>query len=137
MEQARFGYAEEILKAPLARPVHDSQQFDLAIVKQILIKRHDQLIGREASATQLSASVQIQDQAKEYFRNMAGQYGIEILEIGEAFFRIREGIFGLCTSCEEPIGLGRLKRLPYARLCLDCQREGEFLEQRRRRVTSS
>jgi DnaK suppressor protein len=29
--------------------------------------------------------------------------------------------FGLCEECEEEIEQGRLKAMPYAELCLDCQ----------------
>jgi DnaK suppressor protein len=30
--------------------------------------------------------------------------------------------FGLCTECEEPISAKRLELLPYAELCVECQR---------------
>ncbi len=33
--------------------------------------------------------------------------------------------FGLCRECEEPIGEGRLKLMPYAPLCVRCQSELE------------
>lgn len=38
-----------------------------------------------------------------------------------ALARIDDGTFGICPGCEEPIKKARLKALPYARLCLDCQ----------------
>ncbi|HXJ24040.1 MAG TPA: TraR/DksA C4-type zinc finger protein [Polyangia bacterium] len=30
--------------------------------------------------------------------------------------------FGLCVECEEPIAAKRLELMPYAELCVDCQR---------------
>jgi len=39
--------------------------------------------------------------------------------------RIREGTFGLCESCEEPIGQKRLEALPTAHYCIKCQEELE------------
>jgi len=42
--------------------------------------------------------------------------------------RIREGTFGLCELCEEPIGQKRLEALPTARFCIDCQQEQEQSE---------
>jgi len=42
--------------------------------------------------------------------------------------RIREGTFGLCELCEEPIGQKRLEALPTARFCIGCQQEQERSE---------
>ncbi len=39
--------------------------------------------------------------------------------------RIREGAFGLCELCEEPIGHKRLQALPTARYCIECQEQAE------------
>ncbi len=39
--------------------------------------------------------------------------------------RIREGAFGLCERCDEPIGQKRLQALPTARYCIDCQEQAE------------
>jgi DnaK suppressor protein len=39
--------------------------------------------------------------------------------------RIREGAFGLCELCEEPIGHKRLQALPTARYCINCQEQEE------------
>jgi DnaK suppressor protein len=38
---------------------------------------------------------------------------------------MREGKYGLCETCEENIPLARLQALPYATLCIGCQRESE------------
>ena len=46
-------------------------------------------------------------------------------EVSEALDRIRAGSYGLCLECGEAIALRRLSALPWARLCLDCQREAE------------
>ena len=39
--------------------------------------------------------------------------------------RIREGMFGLCVLCEEPMGEKRLEALPTAKYCLNCQQQLE------------
>ena len=46
-------------------------------------------------------------------------------EIREALERIRDGTFGLCSSCGERISRERLRLLPYARECKKCARLGE------------
>lgn len=42
-------------------------------------------------------------------------------EIGEAITKLRHGTFGDCEECDGPIPIERLRRIPYARLCVVCQ----------------
>jgi DnaK suppressor protein len=49
----------------------------------------------------------------------------KLLAIDEALQRIKEKTYGLCESCEGEIQLGRLKVLPFTRLCVKCQEENE------------
>ena len=48
-----------------------------------------------------------------------------LFEIMEALERIKSGAFGRCESCEKWIRKERLKAVPHARNCIDCQREME------------
>lgn len=45
--------------------------------------------------------------------------------IDEALQRIKDKTYGICESCEGEIQLGRLKVLPFTRLCVKCQEETE------------
>jgi len=49
--------------------------------------------------------------------------------IDEALERIEDKTYGICEcgcdNCEEEIGMGRLKVLPFTRLCVRCQEETE------------
>jgi len=45
--------------------------------------------------------------------------------IDEALQRIKDKTYGVCESCEGEIQLGRLKVLPFTRLCVKCQEETE------------
>jgi DnaK suppressor protein len=49
----------------------------------------------------------------------------KLVAIDEALQRIKEKTYGLCESCEGEIQLGRLKILPFSRLCVKCQEENE------------
>jgi DnaK suppressor protein len=51
-----------------------------------------------------------------------------IMKIREALERIEDGEFGICESCEEPIGEARLKARPVTTLCIDCKTEQERQE---------
>jgi len=46
-------------------------------------------------------------------------------EVLEALERIEQGKYGQCESCEQPIAKERLRAMPHARLCIDCQRQAE------------
>src|SRR5258705_3935318 len=49
----------------------------------------------------------------------------KLVAIDEALQRIKEKSYGICESCEGEIQLGRLKILPFTRLCVRCQEENE------------
>jgi len=42
-------------------------------------------------------------------------------EVEEALLRSREGTYGICQECEEPISPKRLQALPWAKFCVRCQ----------------
>lgn len=48
-----------------------------------------------------------------------------IVEIDAALARIDDGTYGTCEECGAEIPLERLRALPTARLCVDCQRAAE------------
>ena len=53
-----------------------------------------------------------------------GEDGVR--NIDDALERIEEGTFGICDACEKKINRERLKAVPYASLCINCQREEEL-----------
>lgn len=69
------------------------------------------------------------EEGEGYFQ----EFSLELLErdgntqaeILEALERIPGGRFGICEGCEVWIRKERLKAVPYARNCIDCQRKEE------------
>ncbi|HEX7233593.1 MAG TPA: TraR/DksA C4-type zinc finger protein [Candidatus Binatia bacterium] len=49
----------------------------------------------------------------------------KLVAIDDALQRIADKTYGICESCEGEIQLGRLKILPFTRLCVKCQEENE------------
>ena len=49
----------------------------------------------------------------------------KLAAIDEALLRIKEKTYGICEGCEGEIQLGRLKVMPFTRLCVKCQEENE------------
>ena len=51
----------------------------------------------------------------------------DLRRIEDALFRINEGTYGACESCEKKISLKRLQIMPLTSLCIDCQEASENL----------
>jgi DnaK suppressor protein len=49
-----------------------------------------------------------------------------LAEIDAALTRIENGTYGTCTNCGKQIPEERLEALPWATLCIDCQRDQEL-----------
>lgn len=105
-------------------------------LRQILIKRRDAL--RKALAGDLSLLKELRQQTSgdmvdaaldsaqdEISSQLAEVESRELANIEIALERIREGHYGACEACECQIPMARLQALPYATLCINCQREAE------------
>ncbi|MEQ8788208.1 MAG: TraR/DksA family transcriptional regulator [Pirellulaceae bacterium] len=103
---------------------------------QVLIKRRDAL--RKALAGDLSSLKELRQQTSgdvvdaaldsaqdEISSQLAEVESRELSHIENALERLREGQYGKCESCSTNIPLARLQALPYATLCIQCQREAE------------
>ncbi|MFM8252581.1 MAG: TraR/DksA family transcriptional regulator [Planctomycetota bacterium] len=108
----------------------------LVDLKQILLKRRDAL--RKALAGDLSLLKELRGQSTgdtidaaldsaqdELSSQLAEVESRELSSIENALERMREGDYGSCESCTESIPLARLQALPYATMCIKCQREAE------------
>lgn len=105
-------------------------------LRQVLIKRRDAL--RKALAGDLSSLKELREQSSgdvvdfaldsaqdEINSQLAEVESRELANIETALEAMREGRYGLCEGCTKPIPLARLQALPYAVLCIECQREAE------------
>jgi DnaK suppressor protein len=60
--------------------------------------------------------------------NMLASYSqirTQLRKIERALQRISTGDFGICSVCEDPIGLKRLQAVPWATNCIACQEQSE------------
>ena len=46
-------------------------------------------------------------------------------DVTDAIKRLRNGSYGICERCRIEIPYGRLEVIPYARMCISCQKESE------------
>lgn len=108
----------------------------LSGLKQILIRRRDAL--RNALAGDLSLLKELRQQASgdvldaaldsaqdELSSQLAEVESRELGSIELALEKMRTGEYGQCEECGEGIPMARLQALPYAVMCIQCQRESE------------
>lgn len=62
---------------------------------------------------------------REFSLGLASNDRNALIQIDDALKRIEDGSFGVCEKCRKSIARVRLKALPFARLCLKCQRAQE------------
>ena len=105
-------------------------------MRQILIMRRDAL--RTALAGDLSLLKELRAQTAgdvvdaaldsaqdEISSQLAEVESRELASIENALDRMRAGQYGICEACSCSIPMARLNALPYATLCINCQRESE------------
>ncbi|MBU5613614.1 TraR/DksA family transcriptional regulator [Geomonas azotofigens] len=50
----------------------------------------------------------------------------QLTALEEAQMRVESGTYGKCEGCGQPIGLPRLKLMPFTAFCVECQKEQEL-----------
>jgi DnaK suppressor protein len=105
-------------------------------LRQILVKRRDALrqalagdlsllkeLGAQTSGDMVDAALDsVQDEISSQLAEVESR---ELTRIEYALERMRNGHFGTCEGCGTNIPMARLNALPYATLCIKCQREAE------------
>jgi DnaK suppressor protein len=71
------------------------------------------------------ADVATDNYDREFSLGLASNDRQSLYELDDALKRIEEGTFGVCEECKTVLTKARLKALPYARLCLNCQQKRE------------
>jgi DnaK suppressor protein len=87
---------------------------DLSLLKEL----RAQTAGDVVDAALDSAQDEISSQLAEVESR-------ELASIENALQRMRDGQYGVCEGCSTSIPMARLNALPYATLCINCQREQE------------
>ena len=85
---------------------------------------------REASGDLSAYTVHMADMAadtydRELSMNIVSSEQELLYQIDDALKRLDEGSFGVCQQCNQPIAMSRLRAVPYASMCIGCQRTKE------------
>jgi DnaK suppressor protein len=107
----------------------------LKIRERLLAKRSDLLkliqssksLERDVGNLTFSNEIDLASslEGREMLFQLTSRDRNELRLIEEALFRIKEGTFGACESCEEQITLKRLQIMPLTPLCISCQEAAE------------
>ena len=62
---------------------------------------------------------------KEFLLSLGNLERNQLQQVEEALKRVKTPRYGLCSSCEEEIGLKRMNAAPWVDTCITCQEEQE------------
>lgn len=71
------------------------------------------------------ADLGLTDNLSELLHLLSDSKRTEIMNIDEALERLRQGRYGQCLECGEPIDIERLELRPNTRFCIACKTEME------------
>lgn len=109
----------------------------LLITERIKLAEEIKSIARDVSTSPRDASgdlsaytVHMADMAADTFdrelsMNIASSEQKTLYQIDDALKRLDDGSYGVCQECNQPIAMSRLKAVPYASMCIECQRSKE------------
>jgi DnaK suppressor protein len=83
-----------------------------------MIAVNDRFVGDSVDAA-------LDDEQDEVNSQLAMVESRELAAIDAALQRISDGRCGICDVCNQPISMARLQALPFATLCINCQRDEE------------
>ena len=104
------------------------------VLSQMLTDRQAEIRNKLRSLRELpSAVTQVKDAEEQSMEEFVLGMDFALMEmesetlrkIDQALVRLQEGSYGVCTDCDEAISEARLKALPFASLCRDCQEQAE------------
>ena len=108
------------------------------VLNQMLTERQAEIRNKLRSLREVlpSAVAQVKDAEEQSVEDFALGMDFALMEmesqtlrkIDEALLRLEEGTYGVCGECDEGISEARLKALPFASLCRDCQEQAEESE---------
>ena len=105
--------------------------------RQKTLKEVEDLLSQHRSSEAEQRDDVIGDAGDVALQDSNGEQQIALMEIkdrmreqiDEALRRLDEGNYGLCSDCGREISEPRLRAIPFAQRCLECQAKAEFLEQ--------
>ncbi|MGD0670438.1 MAG: TraR/DksA C4-type zinc finger protein [Candidatus Binatus sp.] len=114
---SRQSQADARLK-DLSKLLARSRQEVLARVRVLRKEEQDDAVELPADGLDVARSLEdIETDA-----GLIERYEFQLKAIDAALSRLERGRYGICEKCKEEIPLERLKAVPFAAYCIDCQK---------------
>ena len=105
--------------------------------RQQVLKAVEDLLTRRRMAQAEQRDDSVPDVADMALQDATEEQQISLMElkngmreqIDEALLRVADGTYGICEDCGREISERRLKAVPFARRCIECQEKTEAIEQ--------
>lgn len=81
----------------------------------IVIQQSPDALDQTQFAAERDLTVSLLNRESQMFRWVQG-----------ALHRMKDGTYGVCLSCEDPISTKRLQAVPWAEFCLSCQERSDL-----------
>ncbi len=104
--------------------------------REAVMKQIQEKLGQSLTDDQQRRLESAMDSGDQALFDLEREMGISLQEmrnrerqlIEEALSSLDEGTYGLCGECDAEISEKRLKAMPFARYCIECQSRLELLE---------
>ena len=108
----------------------DEMRKSLLALKQEIL---DNISSQNSSFQSLISSSDSKDEAdiasdeidRKMLESMSSQEAEKLVSINAALSRLNAKRYGVCLQCGKKISEGRLRAIPYAVFCIDCQNASE------------
>ena len=95
------------------------QARDEALARLRALRKEEQEDAVELPADGLDVARSLED--VETDAGLIERYEYRLRDIDDAFSRLERGRYGLCEKCRQEIPVERLRAVPFAAYCIDCQ----------------
>jgi RNA polymerase-binding protein DksA len=120
-------------KKPAKLSSKDLEEFKVSLLKARAVlsgdlsQLHEEAFGQNGNVD--ASESKAGDTSDGYYQ----EFNLQLLERDEetlqqvldALDRVENGTYGQCEGCENGIAKERLRAVPHARFCIDCQRQAE------------
>ena len=128
MVPVRLLDAHDMTKKPTQKELEDYEarlRGFLAVLTGDIDKLEQEALGETAVPQDASTDGGTDSYFQEFSLQLLERDESTVREVLLALERIKSGSFGMCESCSSPILKERLKLVPHARNCIECQRKEE------------
>ncbi|MDQ7787286.1 MAG: TraR/DksA C4-type zinc finger protein [Thermodesulfovibrionales bacterium] len=141
----RLAQSRKVVKKPVAHPSEEERN---EILRRTLLRKREEILkeARDEISKYIKGETRqlvdtalddgdwsVVDLSEDISLRQLGIHRENLQKTDEALRKFREGTYGICEDCGDEINEERLKILPFAIYCIDCQERRERFQEMERR----